>query len=69
MWSQPQAVARTGITHLALVSWVGIKLPLVCGMGIKVALVGTVGIELHPSWFAPEQKLTSHVPLWAKRKA
>ena len=66
MWSQPQAVARTGITHLTLVIWVGIKLGLV---GITVALVGNVGIKLCPSWFAPEQKLTSYVPLWTKRKA
>ena len=49
---KPQAVARTGITHLTLVIWVGIELGLV---GITVALVGNVGIKLCPSWFAPEQ--------------
>ena len=52
---KPQAVARTGITHLTLVIWVGIKLGLVGWVGITVALVGNVGIKLCPSWFAPEQ--------------
>ena len=66
---KPQAVARTGITHLTLVIWVGIKLGLVGWVGITVALVGNVGIKLCPSWFAPEQKHTSYVPMWGKRKA